>query len=465
MEQLDETAEWNRFSANRDPSAQNDGMTESEQPMSAGEAGSAIVERAGANVDSRPREGGFGALGPLFAQIGRGYPVLTVVARFPFAMVVVSVLTVVVSVSGSMELGGVTSAMVGLGMVCFGPLIGAAADRFGHRPTLLVFAALNSAALGLLAWIVYTPAPIWVVMSCAFLIGGTVPQTSPMSRTRLVGNINRAIPPEQRSRTITAALAFESAADEVSFVLGPVVVGLLATLFTPWAPVAGAAVLTLLFVSAFALHRTAVSAVSAAERASTLAPAGHLFRPSLLIVVVGAISAGLCFGAMLTSLTSFMNDRGMTGQAGLVYSCMAFSSGMFAIAMVWLPDRLPLQARWLIFSGITGVGTLTFLAADSVAGAALSLLIMGAGVGPLLVTLFSLGTSRTPVGRSATVMTMINSGIMIGQAIAGAVVGIAAESLGTQAALFGPLLATAITFTAGLINLALTPGKRRAARD
>lgn len=439
-------------------------MTKSERPISAGESDNAATGRVGASVKPPPRESGFGALGPLFAQVGRGYPVLAVVARFPFAMVVVSVLTIVVSVTGSMQLGGITAAMVGLGMVCFGPLIGATADRFGHRPTLLVFAALNSTSLGLLAWIVYTPAPIWATMSCAFLIGGTVPQTSPMSRTRLVGAINRTVPPAQRPRTITAALAFESVADEVSFVLGPVVVGLLATFLTPWAPVAGAAVLTLLFVTAFALHRTAVSSVNAAERASTLDPAGLLFRPSLLIVVVGAIAAGLCFGAMLTSLTSFMNDRGMAGQAGLLYSCMAFSSGLFAVAIIWLPDRLSLQVRWLIFSGVTGAGTLTFLAVDSVLGAALSLLIMGAGVGPLLVTLFSLGTSRTPVGRSATVMTMINSGIMIGQAIAGAIIGIAAESLDTRAALFGPLIATSITFAAGLINLALAPERYRAAR-
>lgn len=423
-----------------------------------------VAEDGRVTDDKHTEVRGLGTLSPLFRAVGRGYPVLTVLARFPFAMVVVGVLTIVVGVRGSMELGGLTAAMVGVGMVCFGPLIGAAADRFGHRPTLLIFAALNSAALGLLAWIVYSPASISLVMLSAFLIGATVPQTSPMSRTRLVSNINRVIEPERRGATITAALAFESVADEMSFVLGPVVVGLLATMFAPWATVIGAAVLTLVFVTAFALHRTAVSMTTAVERALTLDPARHLLRPSLLIIVLGTFGAGLCFGAMLTSLIAFMQDQGVVEQAGLIYGFMALSSGVCAVAITWLPERFSPQARWLVFSGVTAVGTLLFLTVTSVVGAAIALAIMGAGVGPLLVTLFNLGADRTPQGRSATVMTMINTGIMIGQAVAGAIVGIIAESHGTGVALLSPLLATAVTFTAGLINFAITSRTARSTK-
>ena len=85
----------------------------------------------------------------------------------------------------------------------------------------------------------------------------------------------------------------------------------------------------------------------------------------------------------------------------------------------------------------------------------LGLVIMGAGVGPLLVSLFTLGAARTPMGRSATAMTMINTSILVGQAVAGAVIGVVAGSLGTSTALLGPLLATCITFAVGLANFAL----------
>ena len=61
---------------------------------------------------------------------GFPYFLIAFIARLPFAMMVVGVLTVVVSARGSLSLGGLTSAAVGLGTACFGPLLGAAADRF-----------------------------------------------------------------------------------------------------------------------------------------------------------------------------------------------------------------------------------------------------------------------------------------------------------------------------------------------
>ncbi len=403
---------------------------------------------------------GMSVLAPVLQALGRAYPALTVLARFPFAMVVVGVLTLVVAARDSLELGGITSAMVGLGMVCFGPLIGAAADRFGHRPTILIVAAINSALLAVTVWVVYSPAPGWAVMLVCFFIGATVPQTSPISRTRVVGSINLHVAAPSRPRATTTALAFESVADEVSFVLGPVVVGLLATAFSPWAPLIGAATLTLVFVTAFALHHTASSTADRVDRALNLDPVSHLLRPRLLVVVLGSFGAGLGFGAMLTGLIAFMQDRGMVDQAGLIYGCMAFSSGICAIAITWLPESFSHRARWLTFSAVTAIGTLLFINISSVPQAAIALAVMGAGIGPLLVTLFNLGATRTPQGRSATVMTMVNTGIMIGQAVAGAAVGLIAESHGTEVVLFGPLVAVCVTFTAGLINAMLTPRRR-----
>lgn len=67
----------------------------------------------------------------LLREAGLAYFVVAFVARLPFAMMVVGVLTVAVSARGSLSLGGLTSAAVGIGTACFGPLLGAAADRFG----------------------------------------------------------------------------------------------------------------------------------------------------------------------------------------------------------------------------------------------------------------------------------------------------------------------------------------------
>ena len=50
----------------------------------------------------------------LVSLTGAGYFPLALIARFPFAMMVVGVLTLVVSARGSVELGGLASASVGI---------------------------------------------------------------------------------------------------------------------------------------------------------------------------------------------------------------------------------------------------------------------------------------------------------------------------------------------------------------
>ncbi|MGK0715673.1 MFS transporter [Leucobacter sp. W1153] len=396
----------------------------------------------------------------LASRTGAVFFPLTIIARVPFAMMVVGVLTLVVAARGSVELGGITSAMVGLGVAFFGPLLGSAADRFGQRPVLLLTAAVNSVALGSLAWVAFSSLPDWVMLLGSFLAGASAPQTSPMSRSRLVTIIQSEYPAPRRPRAISSVLAFESAADEVVFVFGPVVVGLLATAFDAWVPIAAAAILTLLFVTAFAVHRTSVPPKSAAERAATVGPVAELRRASLLVTVFGIFAVGLFFGSMLTSLTAFMQDRGAAEQAGLFYGVMGVGSAALAIAAAWFSPKFTLRYRWLLFGAALATGTAILQTVNDVPGMLLSLTVMGLGIGPLLVTLYSFGAARTPAGRSATVMTMLGSGVIVGQSLASAVTGIVAEQLGTGAATLLPLAAAILVLLAGLINFALTPAGR-----
>ncbi|MBK0418397.1 MFS transporter [Leucobacter sp. CSA1] len=380
-------------------------------------------------------------------------------------MMVVGVLTLIVSARGSVELGGLGSAVVGVGSACFGPLLGAAADRFGQRPTLLITAVVNSASLGALAWAAYSPLSIWAVFAAAFLVGASGPQTSPMSRSRLVTIIATQLPPERRPRTVSTVLAYESAADEVVFVFGPVIVGVLATAFGAWAPIAGAAVLTLFFVTAFALHRTGAPARSASERAAVLAPAAELRRPRLLVIVFGILTVGLVFGTTLTSLTAFMQDRGSPESAGLLYGIMGVGSAILAICVALFSPRFTLRYRWLLFAGFIVAGEVVLSAARDLGGVALGLAITGIGIGPLLVTLYSFGAQRSPEGRSATVMTMLGSGITLGQSAAAAITGLVAEQAGTAPAMLLPACAGALALAAGVANWFLTPPGRDRGRS
>lgn len=372
-------------------------------------------------------------------------------------MMVVGVLTLAVAARDSVELGGLTSAMVGAGVACFGPLIGAAADRFGQRTTLLAAGIANSLALGALAWIAFSPLPDVVMLGASFLIGATAPQVSPMSRSRLVSIAQTHLPASQRPRTINATLAYESAADEVVFVFGPVIVGVLAMTFGAWAPMAGAAVLTLFSVTAFALHRTSPPARVHTLHITDLAPTADLWRLPLLVTVAGIFGVGLFFGSMLTSLTAFMQDRGQADQSGLLYGVMGVGSAALAIGVTWFSPRFTLRYRWLVFAGMLVIGGVLLQTVTNVPTMILALAVLGLGIGPLLVTLYGFGADRTPAGRSATVMTMLGSAIIVGQSLASAVTGAVAESVSTQAALVLPLAAGVLTLLAGTVNWLFAP--------
>ncbi|GAA4819093.1 MFS transporter [Nocardioides caeni] len=393
----------------------------------------------------------------LLRATGPTYFPIALVARLPYAMMVVGVLTLVVAGRDSLAFGGLSSAMVGLGAACFGPLLGAAADRFGQRPVLLVAGIASTTALGAMAWVVYSPLPGAAVLAVAFVVGASAPQIAPMSRSRLVQLIASRLAPARRERTFDTTMAYESAADEMVFIIGPFLVGILGTALDPWAPVAGAAVVTLVFVTAFALHPTAQVTRAARGGEVEIARAAELARPALLVVIAGILGVGLFFGSMLTSLTAFMDDRGNAEGAGLVYGVMGIGSAVFALGVALFPAAFSLRARWLTFAGVLVAGTAVLPFVESVTGLCVLLLVIGIGVGPTMVTQYSLGALRSPVGRSATVMTMLGSAVIVGQATASAVTGQLADRLGTGAALVVPLGAASVVMVAGLVNWVLSP--------
>lgn len=396
----------------------------------------------------------------LLAVTGKAYFPIAFIARFPYAMIVVGVLTLIVIVRDSLALGGLVSACVGLGTAAVGPLIGAAADRFGQRRVVLAAGIANGITLLLIAWAA-SAAPEPILLLVALLIGATAPQVSPLSRSRLVGIISTRMPAARRSSILNSTFSYESAADEVTFVFGPVLVGVLATTVGPGAAVIGAALLEFVFVTAFALHPT--SRLAAHESAvREREPARALLRPRLLVLLIGSVGIGLFFGAMLTSLTAVMTVLGSADQSGLMYGAMGVGSAAFALGVALFPPRFTLRARWLAFAAVLVVGAVLFALMNGSIGTVLaSLFVAGVGVGPTLVTLYSLAAVRSPAGRSATVMTMLGSGIVVGQAAASGIVGAVASTTSAAFAAYTPAIAAIIVLAAALVNWPLSRADRR----
>ncbi|MGY1826994.1 MFS transporter [Blastococcus sp. SYSU DS0541] len=395
---------------------------------------------------------------------GLSYFPLAFVARLPFAMMIVGVLTLVVAERGSVTLGGLNSAVAGIGTAFAGPLLGAAADRFGQRRVLVPVSLVHAALLGAFPLVVASTAADAAVLALSVLIGMSAPQVAPMSRTRLMAVIRRSVQRDRRRRALDGTMAYESAADEMVFIVGPFLVGLLATAIAPWVAIAGAAALTLVFVTAFALHPTGRLQPGAQHGRADRAPARELARLPLLTVVAGTLGVGLFFGATLTSLTGFLAaDDGSGERAGLLYGVMGIGSAVLALGTAALPRRFSLRARWATFGTLLLAGAILYATARSVPALVVALAVLGCGIGPTLVTLYSVGALLSPAGRSATTMTMLNSAVVVGQALAAAVTGAFVDRLGVGTALAAPAVAAALVVAAGLTHRA--PRTRVAERE
>ncbi|MEX0151840.1 MFS transporter [Microbacterium sp. LMI1-1-1.1] len=389
----------------------------------------------------------------LIHHTGAGYFPIAFVARLPFAMMTVGVLALVVAIRGSVALGGLTSAAVGLGVVLAGPVLGDLADRYGQRRVLVPVGLANGVLLAVFPLVVAASAPDGLLLATAVAIGVTGPQTAAMSRSRIMALIALRVAPERRERTFSRAMSYESAADETAFVIGPFVVGVLAALIAPWAPIVAAALLSFLFVTAFALHPTGRAVPARADRAA-MAPARALLHPRLLVLVAAVFAVGLFFGSTLTSLTAFMEARGAPEAGALLYGVMGVGSAVLALAVAVLPARFTLRARLLTFAVILTASAAAYSAGGSVETVTVVLCLMGIGIGPSLVTLFSLAGARAPRGRTASTMTILSSALTLAQALSSAVTGAVAESVSVETALVFPALAAVLLLAMAGVNAA-----------
>ena len=390
----------------------------------------------------------------LYAAVGPVFFPLAFISRLPFAMTVVGLLTFTASVRGSIAEAGLVSAIAGVGTASVGPLVGALADKYGQRRVLLAFSGANVLALLAFLALGYASATLWSIGVVAFLIGASSPQVAAFSRTRLVSLVMKKTAGARRFRMLSLVMSYESVADETAFVLGPVAVGIAATALGAGAPLAVAAAIAAVFVVWFAVHPTgrteeastdphSAGSLAALERTS-------IFRPSLLILPLGMLLVGAFFGSTLTALTVFMKEHGLELSTGIVYGGMSVGSVVTAILIIFAPARFPLHARWF-FGGIAAVAGASLMLVSSVAAMSLVLAAAGAGIGVVIVTLFSIANERTPKGRTTTVMTTLASALIVGQALFTAFGGVISEMYGSRP---GFALAAGAALALALLSLA-----------
>ena len=325
---------------------------------------------------------------------------------------------------------------------------------------LLIASLLNTAAVVALMLAVWAMGEFGgvtaAVLASAFVSGASCPQVGPLARVRWMALASRGSAAD-RAKDLHTALSYESTADEVTFVLGPALVGILASLLAPWLPLALAAAMTITFVPAFAVHRThravpVISAAPAGSAALTAADrrslgagtaAGRL-PAAVALPVLAMVCMGTFFGSTQAALSSFSGLFGGSEVAGLLYASMGLSSAAAALSVAYWPQAFSLSGRWALCAGLMAALALLLLLPSSMPGMVAALLVLGLPVGPVMVTVFGVGGAVAPAGRLGTVMTALASGIVAGTALGSSLGGHLAELHGYAAAFVVPVCAAAV---------------------
>ncbi|MCA4132136.1 MFS transporter [Arthrobacter sp. M4] len=449
-----------------------------------------------------------GRLARLPELAGRGFLPLGLFARLPLAMLTVGTLTLVTSVSHSFALGGTAAGGVGIGSALGAPLLGAWADRSGQKLVLLTATVANTAAvIGLLMACYMMPSvsgigESWPMLACALAAGATCPQVGPMARVRWMalttrsienrspapGNTageyaardhNPALTPLARGSQIPAAtvaasgsvvsaradldtaLSYEGTADEITFVLGPALVGALASLVAPWLPLAVAAAMTAFFVPAFAVHPSHLAVVPVPHKPA--AGVGHaavgLPRTGgwlrVAVPVLAMVCMGTFFGATQNALSAFAAEVAEAELAGLLYAVMGLSSAVAALSVAFWPRRFGIGTRWVTAAAAMLALTGLLYPVSGLGPMVAVLLVLGIPVGPVMVAIFSIGGLVAPSGRMATVMTALASGIVAGTALGSFLAGVLAQGSGYTAAFLVASGASACLLVLGLTAAAI----------
>jgi len=279
---------------------------------------------------------------------------------------------------------GAEALAVGLTAVFVGRLV----DRMGQTPVLLTTAAMTALAIVAEAAAIVAGAPVVLLVAIAAVQGASVPPVSASMRSLWSGLVH-----EER---LDAAYAFDSIALELVFIVGPLVA---AGLATAWTPLAGMLLCSGLYSGA-AVGFAGAPASRAWRPAESVerTRAGALGSTGIRTLVVAGSVAAVSFGVLEVALTAFAEDEGSRGAVGPLVTVWALGSVVGGLAYGARSWSSPPGRRFLVLTGLLGLGALPLPFAESLVAMGAFLFLTGLALAPLGATEYALIGTLAPEG-------------------------------------------------------------------
>ncbi|MGJ9411522.1 MFS transporter [Aeromicrobium sp. CF4.19] len=383
----------------------------------------------------------------LLRTVGPAYVVVAFLGRVPLAMSQMGTLLLVSQATGRYALGGAAAGALAVANALGAPFFGSLADRIGQRPVVLAQSLAGAAGLVAIVLVTNADAPASAIIATAALAGLATPQIGPLARVRWQPITRRS---SDQRRLVDAAFSYEGAADEVSFVLGPAMVGAVAVIIDPGGALLVAAVVLGAFGSWFAVHPTAALTVPDADESRSTT---RVLSVVLVALVVAQMFIGVLFGATQTGSAVLATAEGQPGLAGLIHATLGIGSAIAGLAVAALPERIGYPRRMLVSAVGLLVLSAPLLLVDSVAQLVVVIAFLGFAVAPYMISNFAMAGQVVAPDRVGLAMTLLAGATGIGYAIGSSLAGRLADAAGTDG--HTPAFAVTVTATAGAALLSL----------
>ncbi|MGW3724954.1 MFS transporter [Streptomyces sp. NPDC000851] len=396
-------------------------------------------------VDFSPRSGDRrpGPYRRLFTIPGtRAFTAGNLIARLPMGMFSVSAVVMIAGTRGSYALAGAVTATGLAATAVVAPWVARLIDR--HGQARIAVPATLLAVLGSLALLlcVHYDAPDWTLFA-AYAATATTPNIGGMSRARWAHLLRGD------AEALHTANSFEQAADELCFMLGPVLAALLCGTLFPEAGTLAGAVLLLTGMLLFTAQRSTQPPVGPLRK--TRSP---LRSPGIPRLLTAFLATGAVFGSMEVVTIAFADAQGSRAAAGVLLGLQAAASGAAGLLFGTLRPTGPAERRlpWCM-AAMAALMALPLLAANltpSLVALAAALLLAGMATAPTMVTAMTLLQHRTPADRLNEGMTLAVTALLGGIACGSAVGGWAVEQLSVTAGYGVPVAAATLALAVSL---------------
>lgn len=360
------------------------------------------------------------------------------VARFPFGMISLAFLLHIEQITGSYGAAGLVLAATSVGQAVAGPLTSRLMGRWGMRP---VISATLAVCAAMIATIAIVPMSVPFYMIVGVLAGLSMPPIQPAVRTIYPKMVN--------SRQLTPLFSLDATAQEVIWVVGPVVTTIISTqIGTVWG---------ILFAVLF-LVGGGIWFIASPELGRVRIPRSKrklgvvLKRPPVLLATgVGFLLVGACAAVEAAVVATFGHDG---AESGIVLAVFAVGSIVGGLGMGHLPIGPWASARrmFIMFVGIALASVAMALASGDTIfwWLSLTLFLSGIGMAPAIAVLFAIVSASVKFSDTAEAYGWVGTGQLIGAALGSAAAGFLID---TEGAVGGFWAAGAFAFAGFVVPL------------